>query len=200
MLVKTSLMLFLVAACASTLAHADKAVSCKHLVQDAVGDDARKETQTGLRERELCFPGEQHCLDHGGLAAEDIWKSAFNPDEVKSVLMAYADYTGRVSEVDMPSKGGKIVRIERFAGRAYCVRDTYFLYRNGTYRLIDSPSLEALSAEAANCGDVRVVLKTIGEPLLVTRFYGVVSAYRFGEDFALTKACSERYRAPQHAP
>ena len=139
-------------------------------------------------------------MDHGGLAAEDIWKSAINPDEVESVLTAYEDYTGQVSEVDMPSKGGKIVRIERFVGRAHCVRDTYFLYRNGTYRLIDSPSLEALSAETANCGDVRVLLKTIGEPLLVTKFYGVVTAYRFGEDFALTKACSERYRAPQHAP
>lgn len=130
MLVKTSLTLFLVAACASTLAHADKAVSCKHLVQDAVRDDARKETQTGLRERELCFPGEQDCLVHGRLAAEDIWKSAINPDEVESVLTAYADYTGRVSQVDMPSKGGKIVRIEvRWQG--HCVRDTYFLYRNG---------------------------------------------------------------------
>lgn len=113
--------------------------------------------------------------------------------------MASADYTGQVSEVDMPSKGGKIVRIGRFVGSAHCVRDAYFLYQDGTYRLIDSPSLEVLSAEAGNCGDVAVALKAIGEPLLVTRFYGVVDAYRFGEDFALRNVCSERYQAPRRS-
>ncbi|MDK6080464.1 hypothetical protein [Massilia varians] len=130
-----------------------------------------------------------------GIAAENIWKSANNPEQVKSVLLEYAAYTGRVFEVDIPSKGGKIVRIERFVGNAYCVRDTYFLYQKDTYRLIDSRSLEGLSAEAGNCGDVGITLKAIGEPLLVTKFYGVVTAYRFGDDFELKKVCSERYRA-----
>ena len=173
MLVKTSITMCLVVACGPIFAQADKAV--------------------------LCFPGQQDCLDRGGLAAEDIWKRANNPDEVESVLMAYADYTGRVSEVDMPSKGGKIVRIGRFVGSANCVRDTYFLYQDGIYRLIDSPSLEVLSAEAGNCGDVAVALKAIGEPLLVTSFFGVVTAYRFGEDFALKKVCSKRYQVSKHA-
>lgn len=199
MLVTTSLTLCLVAACASTFAQADTAVPCTSLVRDAIADEAGRVMQTESRERDLCFPGEQYCLEQGGFAAEDIWKSANKPDEVKGVLLEYADYTGRVSEADMPDKSGTIVRIGRFVGSAHCVRDTYFLYQNGIYRLIDSPSLEALSAEAGNCGDVGVALKAIGEPMLVTRFSGVLTAYRFGENLALRKVCSERYRAPRRA-
>lgn len=199
MLVKATLALCLATACASTFAQADQVVSCKPLVQDAVADEAGSPLHAKPQERELCFPGDQDCLDRGGVAAENIWKSANNPEQVKSVLLEYADYTGRVFEVDIPSKGGKIVRIERFVGNAYCVRDTYFLYQKDSYRLIDSPSLEGLSAEAGNCGDVGITLKAIGEPLLVTKFYGVVTAYRFGDDFELKKVCSERYRAPRLA-
>jgi hypothetical protein len=197
MLVKASPTLCFMTAGASTFAQADQVVSCKLFVQIAVADETGRPMQAKSRERELCFPGDQNCLDQGGLVAEDIWKSADTPDQVKSVLLEYADYIGRVSETDIPRKGGKIVRIGRFVGSAHCVRDTYFLYQKGTYRLIDSPSLEALSAEAGNCGDVGITLKAIGEPLLVTRFYGVVTAYRFGDDFALRKVCSERYRAPR---
>lgn len=190
--VRASLALCLVVACASTFAQANQVGPCKPLVRSAVADEAGRPMQTESRERELCFPGNRDCLDHGGVAAEDIWKSAENPDQVKSVLLEYTDYAGQVSEVDIPSKDGKIVRIGRFVGSAHCVRDTYFLYQSGTYRLIDSPSLEGLSAEAGNCGDVGITLKAIGEPLLVTSFHGVLNAYRFGEDFTLIKVCSER--------
>jgi hypothetical protein len=195
MQVKTLLALCLLTACASTFAQANRTVSCKQLVRNAIAEEVGRTVKTETRERELCFPGEQDCLNQGGLAAEDIWTSANEPDEVKSVLLNYADYRGKVSEVDMPSKGGKIVRIGRFVGSAYCVRDTYFLYQNGTYRLIDSPSLEELSSEAANCGDAKIKLEAIGGPLLVTKFYGVLAAYRFGDDFELRKVCSQRYRA-----
>lgn len=197
MLLKTSLTLCLLTACASTFAQVGQAVSCKMLVRNAIADEAGG-MQTKHRERELCFFGEQECLDNGGLAAKDIWNSANHPNEVKSVLLEYRDYTGRVSEANIPSKDGKIVRIGRYVGSASCVRDTYFLYQNRTYRLINDPSLEDLSAEAGNCGDVEIKLEATGDPLLVTRFHGIVTAYRFAEDLSLRKICSERYRAPRH--
>jgi len=169
------------------------------LAQNAVASEARKALQTGSLERELCFSDQRDCLAHGGLAAENIWKSANNPDEVKRVLLEYQGTVGRVSEVAMPNKGGKIVRIGRLVGSASCIRDTYLFYQNGTYHLIENPSLESLSAEAWNCGDVAITLRAIGGPLLVTKFDGVVTAYRFGEDFTLRKMCSERYRTPRQA-
>jgi hypothetical protein len=199
MRMKTLLALYLLTACASTFAQNDRPVSCKQLVRSAIADEVGRTVKTETRERELCFPGEQDCLNQGGIAAEDIWKSANEPDEVKSALLNYADYRGQVSEVDMPGEGGKIVRIGRFVGSSYCIRDTYFLYQNGTYRLIDSPSLEELSAEAANCGDAKITLDASDGPLLVTKFYGVLAAYRFADDFALRKVCSQRYRASRLA-
>lgn len=81
MLVRTSITMCLVAACGPILAQADKAASCDPLVRNAVADEVSRVRQADPRERELCFPGQQDCLDQGGLAAEDIWKRTNNPDE-----------------------------------------------------------------------------------------------------------------------
>ena len=197
---KAFLTLCLVTASVSSFAQADQPVSCKQVVQEAIADEARRALPSGSRERDLCFPGNQYCFDQGGLGAQAIWNSAHDPDEVKDALLAYREYTGRVSEVAMPSKGGKIVRIGRLVGTASCVRDTYFLVQHGRYRLIDSPTLAELSAEAGNCGSGRITLQASGEPLLVSTFHGVVTAYRFSADFALEAVCNERYRAPRQAP
>jgi hypothetical protein len=96
----------------------------------------------------------------------------------------------------MPASQGKLVRIARFAGSASCVRDTYLVDQDGKYRLIQNASLENLSAEGT-CGNVKVTLKQVGEPLLVTMVYGVVTAYRFNRNFAPGAVCSVRYRAPR---
>jgi hypothetical protein len=111
--------------------------------------------------------------------------------------MEYSDWTGRVSEVAMPSMRGALVHISRLVGTAHCIRDTYLLRQDNHYRSIHSTSLDQLSAEG-NCGDVEVRLKQLaGEPLLVTAFYGTVTAYRFAPNLDLREVCTIRYRAPQ---
>jgi hypothetical protein len=95
MQLKNLLALCLLTACASTFAQATRTVSCKQLVRNAIADAEGRLVKTETRERELCFPGEQDCLNQGGLAAEDIWTSANEPDEAKSVLLNYADYRGK---------------------------------------------------------------------------------------------------------
>lgn len=173
---------------------------CDSFARDATAKEARKPIEIKSPVRELCFPGDQSCIDNGGLLAENIWENASNPEKVKSALLEYSNWRGVVSEASMLAEHGKLIRIARFVGSAQCVRDTYFLYQKGKYRLIDSPSLDNLSAEATNCGDAEIMLKEVGEPLLVTMLYGVVTAYRFDRNFALNMICSVRYRARRTEP
>lgn len=111
-------------------------------------------------------------------------------------LMDSSDWTGSVSEVEMPSKHGTLVRIARVVGTAHCVRDTYLLRQDNRYRAIHSDSLDRLSAEAGNCGDGKVTFSQFrGAPLLVTAFYGSITGYRFASNFDLREVCSIAYRA-----
>lgn len=194
---KFFLYLFLMAVDGSAVAQRPAQVSCALLAQDALADENRTSMSAEPPVRELCFPRYEGCVERGGWPAELIWRNGFDAEDVRNRLLEYEDWTGRISEANMPGEHGKLVRIERTVGTAHCVRDTYLLYRDNRYRLIDSPSLDALSAEATNCGDAKVELRDMGEPVVVTRFYGVVTAYRFAEYFQLAKICSVRFRAPR---
>ncbi|HEY0491526.1 MAG TPA: hypothetical protein VGD30_18605 [Telluria sp.] len=201
---KFSLRLFLMAAyglaaaqIGDAVAQSALSVSCKSLAQEALANENQASSSLKVWGRELCFPSYEGCVERGGLPAESIWRNARHAEEAKSILLEYEDVIGAVSEVNMPAEHGKLVRIARMVGTAYCVRDTYFLYRDNTYRLVDSPSLNGLSDEATHCGDAEVELKEMGEPILVTRLGGVVTAYRFVKNFELSKICSVRYRAPR---
>jgi hypothetical protein len=173
---------------------------CNELALQAMAKESGKPPKDEPPVRELCFPGQQSCVDHGGVPAQSIWENAPNPQEVKNVLLESADWIGNVSEASMPGKQGKLVRIARFVGSAHCVRDTYFSYHDGKYRLLHSALLDQLSAEAANCGDVDITLKQVDGPLLVSMLYGVATAYRFDQDFEPYAVCSMRYRAPRSIP
>jgi hypothetical protein len=179
---------------------AAEAEVCKDFAVQALGTKAGKPPKDEPPVRELCFPGDWSCMDHGGLSAQSIWENARNPEEVKNALLDSSDWIGKVSEATMPGTQGKLVRVARFVGGAHCVRDSYFAYQDGKYRLLHSVSLEKLSAEAANCGDAEVTLKQVDGPLLVTMLYGVATAYRFDRDFELHAVCSMRYRMPLPFP
>jgi hypothetical protein len=183
----------------SGVAAAESAL-CGDLARQAIAKEAGKLTEVEPSVRELCFPGNQSCADSGGFLAKYVWENARDPEEVKNALLEYSDWRGEVSEATMPAARGKLVRIARFVGRASCVRDTYLVHKDGKYRLIHSASLDNLSGEGANCGDAEIKLKQVGEPLLVTMLYGVVTAYRFDRNFEPSAVCSVRYRAPRPQP
>lgn len=145
--------------------------------------------------RELCLTDDPSCTDSGGMAATLIWQHSVDPDRMKAELMEYSDWNAHISAVDLPASRGQLVRISRIVGSAYCVKDTYIVQQGGQYRLIDSASLDALSAEGGNCGDGKVMLtKSEGEPLLITDFYGVTKGYRFDPNFELREVFAVRYR------
>lgn len=138
---------------------------CNAFSLQAMAKETGKPPKGELPVRELCFPGNQSCIDEGGLLVQFIWENARDPDKVKNTLLEYADWIGKVSEASMPGTQGKLVRIARFVGSARCVKDTYFAYQDGKYRLLHSALLDNLSAAAANCGDADITLKQADGPM-----------------------------------
>jgi hypothetical protein len=86
----------------------------------------------------------------GQIRAGQFWENAAPgaADSIRTELVQYADTTGRVTDIEIRGRADSIVRISRYVGTAYCVRDTYLSRAADGYRLISNSTLDSFSQEA----------------------------------------------------
>ena len=113
---------------------------------------------SNLGSRELCF---DHCTAEQ-IQADQFWENAApgSADAIRIELVQYADTTGRVTDIAIRGRADAIVRISRYVGTAFCVRDTYLARAADGYRLISNSTLDSFSQEAGYCGDAFVYFGT----------------------------------------
>lgn len=129
--------------------------TCTHFRKEAIriDDNGSSQSRLAIGRVPLCFNGSGWCSS-GDVPAEQFWSN--DPrhgvaEAVKGDLLAYSGVTGHVSRIAIAGRPVPIVRVARYIGSARCIRDTYLERAGGGYRLINSPALDLLSAEAGNC-------------------------------------------------
>jgi hypothetical protein len=141
----------------------------------------------------ICFDGNQYC-SKGSIDASIFWKNSDTPDQIENLLRGYSDWSAWVTEVKIPRTSGSIIQIERRVGTASCVRNTYLYKFKGKYRVIESESLDDLSAEGSNCGDAFVEL--VLDPknaVIAVRDSKALSAYAINPpNFELKLLCTTK--------
>jgi hypothetical protein len=148
---------------------------------------------SNLGSRELCF---DHCTAEQ-IQADRFWENAAPgaADLIRTELVRYADTTGRVTDIAIRGRADSIVRISRYVGTAYCVRDTYLAHAADGYRLISNSTLDSFSQEAGYCGDAFVYFGTWrGTTYAVLRDkgerYREIVAYRMTPMLDAEKVCA----------
>ncbi len=188
----------LLLACLAQAVHAQ--APCDALVARTRAQEAGHPAVPVQAPRELCFSDAVNCAS-SEFSAERVWRHAADAATVRAELEEYTNWRTMVTQAHSASKRGDVLHLARIVGTAHCVRDTWLLRQANQYRIIHSASLDDLSAEGGNCVDAAVSLEQAGaEPLVVTDFHSVLTAYRFDPAFELRAACSVRYRAGDQAP
>ncbi|WP_156529111.1 hypothetical protein [Caballeronia udeis] len=147
---------------------------------------------SNLGSRELCF---DHCTAEE-IRASQFWENAAPgaADSIRTELVQYADTTGRVTDVQISGRPGAIVRISRYVGSAFCVRDTYLGRTAEGYSLISNSTLDSFSQEAGYCGNAFIYFgKWRGSTYAVLRVKGErfsqIAVYRMTPMLEAKKVC-----------
>jgi len=129
--------------------------TCAHFQEEAARIDANggAQSQLAVGNATLCFPDFEQCSP-GSISADKYWSghpTHADTAALKGELLAYVGEAGYISRIAIAGRPVPIVRVARYVGSARCIRDTYLERAGSGYRIVRSPSLEQLSAEAGNC-------------------------------------------------
>jgi len=176
--------------------------TCAHFHEEAARIDANggAESQRVVGKTTLCFPDLGPCSP-GSISAERyLSDQPTHPDTValKGELLAYVGAMGHISRIAIAGRPVPIVRVARYVGSARCIRDSYLQRADGGYRLIRSPDLDKLSAEAGNCRGSYVFYRnwhnaTFAILIENAEKWQGIAAYRVDATLQLTSVCSMRY-------
>ena len=145
----------------------------------------------------LCFSG-QVCQP-SDMSASTIWLNSDEPEEIKSTLEENANWSNWfIERAPMKTPAGELLRLSRRIGTASCLKDAYFFYRSGKYRMLNSKDLDELSVEAGHCGNDNVwLLPGSSNPMLALREVNNLRLYSLNGRFALRLVCSLKNAFPQ---